>query len=170
MTILASACFYSFMYFCCEQTFQMAINQTSLFLYKSSSCLVMPKSIHANGQVYLQYTELGAREREKEGGREREGGDGGAPAVKLQTLSDLCFFNQRGEFDLGAVSKQSTLLPCIAKLTGVRAGTAFLSQAGGHIFQQRRCSHVQSKSPNSFICHMDGQFSRGLLLLSHRSP
>lgn len=85
-------------------------------------------------------------------------------------LSDLCFFNQKGEFDLGAVSKQSTLLPCIAKQTEEGARAAFLSRAGGNIFQRRRPSRVQSKSPNSFICHMDGQFSRGLPLPSCWSP
>lgn len=74
----------------------------------------------------------------RRGERERENREcGGVQAVRLQTLSDLCFFNQRGEFDLGAVSKQSTLLPCIAKQTEERARTVFLSQAGGNIFQQR---------------------------------
>lgn len=115
--------------------------------------------------IFTVYGEVKEGERGG-GGRDCEG----AQAVRLQTLSDLCFFNQRGEFDLEAVSKQSTLLPCIAKQTEEGARTVFLSQAGGNIFQQRWCSHMQSKSPNSFICHMDGQFSRGLLLLSHRSP
>lgn len=82
--------------------------------------------------IFTVYGEVNERERERESGECR-----GAQLVRLQTLSDLCFFNQRGEFDLGAVSKQSTLLPCIAKQTEERARTAFLSQAGGNVFQQR---------------------------------
>lgn len=84
--------------------------------------------------IFTVYGEGNERESEREG-ENRE--SGGAQAVRLQTPSDLCFFNQRGEFDLGAVSKQSTLLPCIAKQTEEGARTAFLSQAGGNIFQQR---------------------------------
>lgn len=66
-------------------------------------------------RIYCTYGRGGAAESER--GRFRQS----------DRKRDLCFFNQKGEFDLGAVSKQSTLLPCIAKQTGERARTAFLS-------------------------------------------
>lgn len=48
---------------------------------------------------------------------EREKKCDAVPGVRLQMMSDL-FFQSKVEFDLGAVSEQSTFLPCITKQTG----------------------------------------------------
>lgn len=89
--------------------------------------------------------------------------------VRLQMVSDLFFQSKKkkkGEFDLGAVSEQSTFFffnayPNKQERTRTTSLSAMFSVI--YLSTHARCSAPTPKH-NSFICHTDGQFSRGLPL------